>query len=121
MLPATSPLAGSAHRGGRIRVEHWVVAECQGQVAACNMLGLHERFDAIPFFWRQHYDVPINYAGHADQWDEITVEGSVEAKDCLLKYKHKGRVLAAASIFRGVENLQIELTMELAAAKAHCP
>ncbi len=100
------------HSGGNIRVEHWVAAERQGQTAACNMLGLHERFDAVPFFWSQHYDVPINYVGHAEQWDEISIDGNIEAKDCLLRYKHNGRVLAVASIFREVENLQAELAME---------
>jgi NADPH-dependent 2,4-dienoyl-CoA reductase/sulfur reductase-like enzyme/nitrite reductase/ring-hydroxylating ferredoxin subunit len=103
------------HCGENIRVEHWVVAERQGQTAAANMLGLNERFDAVPFFWSQHYDVPINYIGHAERWDEIAIEGDIKAKDCLLRYKHNGRVLAVASIFRDVENLQAELAMERAA------
>ena len=100
------------HSGASIRVEHWVVAERQGQAAACNMLGLDERFDAVPFFWSQHYDVPINYVGHAEQWDEISIDGDVQSKDCLLRYKKNGRVLAVASIFRDVQNLQAELAME---------
>jgi NADPH-dependent 2,4-dienoyl-CoA reductase/sulfur reductase-like enzyme/nitrite reductase/ring-hydroxylating ferredoxin subunit len=95
-----------------IRVEHWVVAERQGQVAAANMLGLAERFEAVPFFWSQHYDVPVNYVGHAEQWDEIAVEGNIDAKDCLLRYKRAGRVLAVASIFRDLESLKAELAME---------
>jgi hypothetical protein len=76
------------------------------------MLGLNEAFDAVPFFWSQHYDVPINYVGHAEQWDEIAIEGDIDARDCLLRYKRDGRVLAVASIFRDVENLQAELAME---------
>jgi len=105
------------HTGERIRVEHWVVAERQGQVAAANMLGLNERFDAIPFFWSQHYDVPINYIGHAERWDQITVEGDVKAKDCLLRYCRDGRVLAAASIYRDLDSLKAELAMEQAAGR----
>jgi hypothetical protein len=58
------------------------------------------------------YDVPINYVGHAEQWDEIIIDGDIEAKDCLLKYKRNGRVLAVASIFRDIENLKAELSME---------
>jgi NADPH-dependent 2,4-dienoyl-CoA reductase/sulfur reductase-like enzyme len=102
------------YSGESIRVEHWVVAERQGQAAACNMLGLNERFDAVPFFWSQHYDVPINYLGHAERWDEISLNGDVKAKDCLLQYKRSRKVLAVASIFRDVESLKAELAMEQA-------
>ena len=100
------------HSGENIRVEHWVVAERQGQTAALNMLGERQKFDAVPYFWSQHYDVPVNYTGHAAQWDEIEIEGDIKAKDCLLKYKRDGRVAAVASIFRDLENLQAELAME---------
>ncbi|HEX4408864.1 MAG TPA: FAD-dependent oxidoreductase [Xanthobacteraceae bacterium] len=100
------------HSGMPIRVEHWVVAERQGQTAARNMLGLKERFDAVPFFWSQHYDIPINYVGHAEQWDEIAIDGKVTAKDCVVRYKSKGRVLAVASIYRDIDSLKAELAME---------
>lgn len=104
------------HSGQAIRVEHWVVAERQGQTAARNMLGQREVFDAVPFFWSQHYDVPINYVGHAETWDEITVDGDIAAKDCLLRYKSGGRVFAVASIYRDVASLEAELAMERATA-----
>jgi len=102
------------YSGDNIRVEHWVVAERQGQTAARNMLGQREVFDAVPFFWSQHYDVPINYVGHAEEWDEIVVDGDIAAKDCLLRYKSKGRVLAVASIYRDLDSLKAELEMERA-------
>jgi apoptosis-inducing factor 3 len=100
------------HTGQPIRVEHWVVAGRQGQIAALNMLGRREKFTAVPFFWSQHYDIPINYVGHAEKWDELEIEGDIFAKDCLLRLKQKGRTLAVASIFRDLENLQAEVAME---------
>ena len=102
------------HSGENIRVEHWVVAERQGQTAARNMLGYREAFDAVPFFWSQHYDVPINYVGHAEKWDEIAVDGDIKGRDCVLRYKSGGRVLAVASIYRDVDSLKAELAMEKA-------
>jgi NADPH-dependent 2,4-dienoyl-CoA reductase/sulfur reductase-like enzyme len=102
------------YSGESIRVEHWVVAERQGQAAARNMLGAGEKFTAIPFFWSQHYDIPINYVGHAESWDELAIEGDIAAKDCLLRFKRKGRTLAVASIFRDVDNLEAEVMMEQA-------
>jgi apoptosis-inducing factor 3 len=104
------------HSGENIRVEHWVVAERQGQTAALNMLGRREIFTAVPFFWSQHYDVQINYVGHAEKWDELTIDGDVMAKDSLLRYKRNGHVLAIASIHRDIENLKAEVAMERDAA-----
>ena len=101
-----------AHSGAAIRVEHWVVAQRQGQAAALNMLGAHAKFDAVPFFWSQHYDVPINYVGHAESWDELTVDGDIAARDCIVRFKRDGRVLAVASIYRDVESLMAEAAME---------
>jgi NADPH-dependent 2,4-dienoyl-CoA reductase/sulfur reductase-like enzyme len=100
------------HSGEKLRVEHWVVAQRQGQTAALNMLGRKQKFTAVPYFWSQHYDVPINYVGHAGSWDELTIDGSIAEKDCLLRYKRNGRVLAVASIYRDTDSLEAELAME---------
>jgi Reductase C-terminal len=94
-----------------------VVAERQGQAAARNMLGACEAFNAVPFFWSQHYDVPINYIGHAEAWDDIAIDGDTAARDCLLRYKRNGRVLAVASIYRDLASLEAELAMEREAAR----
>jgi hypothetical protein len=66
----------------------------------------------VPFFWSQHYDVPINDVGHAGAWEEIEINGDIKKKDCLLRFKQNGRVAAVASIFRDLESLQAEVVME---------
>lgn len=104
------------HSGESIRVEHWVVAERQGQTAALNMLGHREAFTAVPFFWSQHYEVPIAYVGHAEKWDELAIDGNIAGKDCAVRFKRSGRTIALASIFRDTESLKAELAMETQSA-----
>ena len=101
------------HSGNNIRVEHWVVAQRQGQTAARNMLGACEKFTAVPFFWSQHNEVSISYVGHAESWDELAIEGELAARDCLVRYKRAGRILAVAAIHRDIASLQAEIAMEL--------
>jgi NADPH-dependent 2,4-dienoyl-CoA reductase/sulfur reductase-like enzyme/nitrite reductase/ring-hydroxylating ferredoxin subunit len=100
------------HSGAAIRVEHWVVAQRQGQAAALNMLGSARKFDAVPFFWSQHYDVTISYVGHAESFDDIEVDGRIDERDCMVRYRRDGRVLATASIHRDRESLKVEAAME---------
>ncbi len=102
-----------AYSDARLRVEHWVVAERQGQVVARNMLGYRDRFDDIPFFWSAHYDnLSIRYTGHVERWDETRIDGDVTKMDCAVSYMVGGRRRAIATINRDRQNLENELAME---------
>jgi apoptosis-inducing factor 3 len=100
------------HTGESIRVEHWVVAQRQGRVAAANMLGRDEAFTMVPFFWTKHFDLSIRYVGHAEKWDETRVEGDLTHRNCLVRFRRDDRDLAVATVERDKDSLRAETAME---------
>jgi 3-phenylpropionate/trans-cinnamate dioxygenase ferredoxin reductase subunit len=98
--------------GDNIRVEHWVVAERQGVVAAQNILGRQRPFTAVPFFWSQHFDTSINYVGHAEHWDHIEIDGDPTDRDCMVTYWRKDKRLAVATVGRDLDSLRAEVAFE---------
>jgi NADPH-dependent 2,4-dienoyl-CoA reductase/sulfur reductase-like enzyme len=98
--------------GKPVRIEHWVVAERQGQAVARDMLGLGTPFRDVPFFWSQHYDVTLAYVGHADSWDAIEVTGSLAERDAAVVYRRAGCALAVVTVGRDRQSLAIEAALE---------
>ena len=98
--------------GDRIRVEHWVVAQRQGQTAARNILGRRERFNAVPFFWTEQYDFGLAYVGNAPGFDTAAIEGQLDARDCTITYSRAGQKLAVAVIHRDLAGLRAEVEFE---------
>ena len=102
--------------GEKIRVEHFVVAERQGETAARNMIGCREVFDAVPFFWTEQYDLGIAYVRHAERWDRVDIDGTLAARDCAITYRRGGKKLAVATINRDLAGLRNEVEFERAIA-----
>ncbi len=100
------------HSGQSIRVEHWVVAQRQGQVAAANMLGRALPYDDVPFFWTKHFDFSVRYLGHAGQERAITVDGDPAARNATVTFSRDGCVAAIATVERDFESLRREDRME---------
>jgi NADPH-dependent 2,4-dienoyl-CoA reductase/sulfur reductase-like enzyme len=101
-----------APTGERVRIEHWVVAQRMGRVAALNMLGGDLPFTAPPFFWTNQYDFGLSYVGHAESWDRIDVHGDLTARDATVAYRRGGQTLAVATIGRDHTSLEAEVALE---------
>jgi apoptosis-inducing factor 3 len=99
-------------RAGRIRVEHWVVAQRQGQTAAGNILGAREPFVVPPFFWSNHFDLHIRYVGYGSAADDASVAGDLKANKASVIFRDGERLTAVAGIGRDLENLKAELALE---------
>jgi NADPH-dependent 2,4-dienoyl-CoA reductase/sulfur reductase-like enzyme len=98
--------------GERVRIEHWAVAQRMGRIAALNMLGQKRAFDQAPFFWSVHYDVQLNYVGHAESWDRIDIDGALDKRDCTIAYRRGGKTLAIVTLGRDRVSLDAELALE---------
>ncbi len=110
---AAGDIASFPYRGGRVRVEHFVVAERQGQCAAENMLGARRRYDDIPFFWTAQYGKEFRYAGHASAATNAVVAGDIRREDAIVAYRENGRDVAFATFGRDLACLQAERALEV--------
>jgi 3-phenylpropionate/trans-cinnamate dioxygenase ferredoxin reductase component len=97
---AAGDVANAAHPlfGTRLRVEHWHNALEQGPAAARSMLGSREPYDRIPYFFSDQYEVGMEYAGHATEWDEVVFRGDVDAREFIAFWVKDGRVLAGMNV-----------------------
>ena len=117
---AAGDVARYPHAGGRVRVEHWVHAQRQGQCAADNILGAGRSFADVPFFWTHQFDLELRYTGLGEGWDEVRMDGA-PAGDFIARYYRDGVLLAAASRGRDRANLEIERELQRAACSARDP
>jgi len=104
--------------GERVRIEHWALAERQGQAVARAMLGIGRAFRDVPFFWSQHYDAVISYVGHASSWDGLEIRGDLAARDASAIYRKSDRAIAVATIGRDRMSLAVEAAFEQGHAAA---
>jgi 3-phenylpropionate/trans-cinnamate dioxygenase ferredoxin reductase subunit len=97
---AVGDIANQEHPrlGHRIRVEHWDTAIKQAKVAAHNLAGADEEYDAMPFFFTDQYDLGMEYVGHAGADDEVEVRGSLEDQHYRAFWLRDGKVVAAMHV-----------------------
>ena len=73
------------------------------------------RYDHAPFFWSRHFDLAIDYVGHAGAWDATEIDGDLASGRALVRYRRAGELTAVASIGRGRDSLRAERALEAGA------
>lgn len=101
-----------------LRVEHWVVAQRQGQIAAANMMGAKKKYAEVPFFWSQQFDVTLSYVGNTASPVSTRIYGRLEDRDCAVAYRDGSEVKAVLTIGRDLQSLEIERAFEAGDQKA---
>jgi NADPH-dependent 2,4-dienoyl-CoA reductase/sulfur reductase-like enzyme/nitrite reductase/ring-hydroxylating ferredoxin subunit len=115
---AVGDVARYPYDGDAVRIEHFAVAERQGQAVARTIAGRGEPYQDVPFFWSQHHDVTLSYVGHAESFDAPEVHGSLEKRDAIVAYRRGGRVRAVLTVGRDRASLEAERALQSGDAKA---
>jgi 3-phenylpropionate/trans-cinnamate dioxygenase ferredoxin reductase component len=84
--------------GERIRVEHWANALNQGPVAARAMLGPSAPYDLVPYFFSDQYDVGMEYAGFARDWDRVVFRGDPATREFIAFWLVGDRIVAGMNV-----------------------
>ncbi|KAF8313109.1 hypothetical protein DL93DRAFT_2081481 [Clavulina sp. PMI_390] len=83
--------------GNSVRIEHWNVAQNHGRAVASGIAGRPLAFNKVPVFWSAQGQ-QLRYVGHAVGFDDIFIQGDVDAMKFIAYYLKGDKVLAVASM-----------------------
>ena len=109
-LYAAGDIATFPFGEGMVRVEHWRVAQQQARVAARNMLGRGARFEEAPFYWTYHHGHRIELLGHPSSFDEVVVDGDLDAMNFIARQMRDGQVVGVVACQREAETAALAAT-----------
>ncbi len=98
---AVGDIAAAEHPlfGTRIRTEHWANALKQPAVAAAGMLGKPGEYAELPYFFTDQYDLGMEYAGHAPDFERVVFRGDVAGREFVAFWLDgDNRVLAGMNV-----------------------
>ncbi|MDD9842110.1 MAG: FAD-dependent oxidoreductase [Alphaproteobacteria bacterium] len=103
--------------GRRLRLESVQNAIAQGKTAAAHILGEAKAYAEIPWFWSDQYDIKLQMAGLAIDYDRIILRGDDNTNSFALFYFNKTQLIAADAINRPAEFMAAKKLIHVAAEK----
>ncbi|MEX0739795.1 MAG: FAD-dependent oxidoreductase [Pseudohongiella sp.] len=95
----------------RIRLESVQNANDQARIAAINICGGRDRYQVIPWFWSDQFDIKLQSAGLSDGFDDTVLDGSLDPADpegFVIQYLREGKLIAADCVKRPKEFMALK-------------
>lgn len=92
-----------ARYGHALRLEHWDNAIAMGRTAGLNMTGAAQRFDHVPYFYSDLFDLDLQAWGDMYHWDAVIARGTLD-HDLTYFYLHENRLVAGLAVNPGKED-----------------
>ncbi|MCQ8239910.1 FAD-dependent oxidoreductase [Rhizosaccharibacter radicis] len=108
---AAGDIASFPFGKGRVRVEHWRVAQQQARVAVRAMLGDDARFDQAPFFWTAQHGKRFEVHGHPAGFDRVEIEGDLDRQDFLARQWRGDELVGLVACGRDAETAALAPSM----------
>lgn len=105
-------------RRDRVRLESVQNAVDQAHVAARSLLGIRERYSAVPWFWSDQGDLKLKIAGLSNGYDHVVVRGSLNEDKVSILYYAADQLLAIDAINQPAEYMAVRRAL---AAGANIP
>jgi NADPH-dependent 2,4-dienoyl-CoA reductase/sulfur reductase-like enzyme len=83
-----------------VHAGHWEAASRQGVAVANAILGRESTPPPLASFWSDQYETRIQYLGHAQLADTVTIDGDPAARDFVAHYTREGELVAAVVVGR---------------------
>ncbi len=80
--------------GALIRLESVQNANDQAKVAALDIIGEKNNYDAVPWFWSNQYDLKLQTVGISTGFDDHVVRGDPKSRSFSIVYFREGKVIA---------------------------
>lgn len=84
----------------RLRLESVQNAMDQARVVAANIAGEETKYDALPWFWSDQYDLKLQMVGISEGYDDAIVRGNPDDRSFSVFYLKGGELIAVDCISR---------------------
>jgi len=86
--------------GRTLRLESVHNALEQARTAAANIAGTPTRYEQVPWFWSDQFDLKLQMVGISDGYDTIVQRGSMDGDDFAMFYLKDGVLIAVDAVNR---------------------